>query len=173
MLKLHFKGTVGGLADASALLTRVGDAAIVTRGRPRLWVMTCPCGCGEQVPVNLDRRAGQAWRLYATDKYGMSLFPSVWRTSGCASHFVIWNDRIWLLGHTEGSFQSETTSDVGVPTADAVLDLLPRTSFAHFSAVAEQLNIVPWNVLAVCRKLVRSNRATEGSGKQNGYFRRL
>ena len=103
----------------------------------------------------------------------MSLFPSVWRTSGCQSHFVIWNDQILLLGQADESLENETMPGVDMPTPGAVLEFLPRNSLAHFSDLAEQLNAVPWDVLAVCRELVRDRRAIEGIGKQTGQFRRL
>lgn len=173
ILQVYFKGTVSGRADASGLLSRVGDVVVVARGRPRLLVMTCPCGCSEQISVNLDRRAGLAWRLYTTNAHGMSVFPSIWRTSGCESHFVIWNDRIWLLGPADESLESQPIPDGYPSSAEIVLNLLSRTLLTHFSVMAEQLDVVPWDVLVICRELVRDGKAVEGKGGQRGRFRRL
>jgi hypothetical protein len=69
--------------------------AIVIRGVPRAALLQCPCGCGETLSINLDPRVGKAWRAYADDGT-ISLLPSVWRTSGCCSHFCVWqNDVVW------------------------------------------------------------------------------
>src|SRR6266478_332599 len=114
--------------EASAYLKAPGDAVIVERGRPRLLMLSCPCGCGEELPINLDARAGPAWRLYRNRRTGMSLFPSVWRESGCESHFVVWGDKIFLFGqYEEDEDMMETSSlqtDSGEPLADAVRRVL-------------------------------------------------
>ncbi len=69
---------------------------VVVRGRPRWLKVHCPCGCGSIVTVNLDGRAGRSWRLSITDGRA-SLAPSVWRTSGCKSHFLLINNRLILV----------------------------------------------------------------------------
>jgi hypothetical protein len=68
--------------------------AIVERGKPRSVVFRCPCDCGEVLSINIDRLAGRAWRL-RVDSHGVTLLPSVWRTTGCKSHFVLWANRVW------------------------------------------------------------------------------
>ena len=76
----------------------VGDIAarivIIKRGRPRTVLFRCPCGCGEIVVINVDPRTGKAWRLRRSMD-GVTLLPSVWRTTGCRSHFVLWENRVW------------------------------------------------------------------------------
>ena len=47
--------------------------------------------------INVDRGAGPAWRLQIRDDR-LTLMPSVWRTSGCRSHFVLWNSTVWWCG---------------------------------------------------------------------------
>ncbi len=69
--------------------------AVVERGRPRSVVLQCPCGCGELLVLNVDRAAGSAWRLRRREGR-ITLMPSVWRTSGCRSHFILWENRVWL-----------------------------------------------------------------------------
>jgi hypothetical protein len=44
------------------------------------------------VPLPLP---GKAWRLYGGAKSAVTLFPSVWRDTGCESHFIIWRDQIF------------------------------------------------------------------------------
>src|ERR1035438_3937417 len=43
---------------------------------------------------------------------------------------------------------------------------------APFSDIAEALGAIPWDVLTVCRQLVRSGAAREGTRKQRGSFGR-
>ena len=74
--------TVERRHEADALTARPGDAVLVHRGRARSLVMACPDGCGERLTVNLDPEAGPAWRAYQTPR-GLTLYPSVWRESGC------------------------------------------------------------------------------------------
>jgi len=74
MIPLTIKATVNSRATASVHLERPGDAVIVDRQGPRWLVLCCPCGCGAEVPVNLDRRAGPAWRIYESPK-GTSVYP--------------------------------------------------------------------------------------------------
>lgn len=88
VVKLNLIRTVASLAEATPLLRAPGDAALVLRGRPRLLVLECACGCGERFPINLDDRAGPAWRMYSQTDRGLSVFPSIWRDTGCQSHYI-------------------------------------------------------------------------------------
>jgi hypothetical protein len=169
----RFAKVVSTRGEASAHLNSPGDAVLVERGRPRLLMLSCPCGCGEELPINLDARAGPAWRLYRNRRTGISLFPSVWRESGCQSHFIIWGEKIFLFGQYDGDEDlTETRSlltDSGEPLADAVrrqLSDLPTP----FGEIAEQLDAIPWDVLTICRQLVRAGLAREGKGKERGSF---
>jgi hypothetical protein len=75
-------------------------------------VLSCPCGCGDEISVNLDPRTGPAWRTYQTAR-GFTLFPSIWRESGCKSHFIIWEDRILWLDATDFKFdEADLEEDV-------------------------------------------------------------
>jgi Family of unknown function (DUF6527) len=96
--RIRFRGTVASRREASVRLKVPGDAVLVVRGRPRLLIISCPCGCGEQFPINLDSRAGPAWRLYGDRRRGLSVYPSVWRESGCESHYVIWKNDVGETG---------------------------------------------------------------------------
>jgi hypothetical protein len=68
--------------------------ALVERGKVRSVLFQCPCGCKDVLVINLDRKAGMAWR-YRLRQGRLTLLPSVWRTSGCESHFVLWENRVW------------------------------------------------------------------------------
>lgn len=180
---LRLLGTVGSRGEAGTLLRAAGDAVLVERGRPRLLVLRCPCGCGEDFPINLDPRAGPAWRLYRApaQRYGLragpgfldastSLFPSVWRESGCRSHYVIWRDRILLF--SGGDEELDQTPDHGKALEEAAYAELRTNELRPFAQIAEALKQIPWDVLVACRSLVRSDRAIEGTSQQRGCFRR-
>jgi hypothetical protein len=170
---LTIKGVAESRGDATAHLRLPGDALLIERGRPRWLLLACPCGCGDEIPINLDARAGKAWRLYRHDRFGVSLYPSVWRDTDCGSHFIIWRNRIYLFGRGYGDYYS--SGDLGDQAAivDAVHARLPTSSSVSFADIAESLGEVPWDVLDVCRHLARAGRAQEGTGKQRGMFRRV
>lgn len=172
-MPMRFKGTVSTRGEASVHLESPGDAVLIERGRPRLLLLSCPCGCGEAFPINLDSRAGPAWRLYGQGPTGLSLFPSVWRESGCMSHFVIWRDRIFLFSRDDDDLDTSPQADEIAQLIDSVREHLPETELLSFSEIAENLNAVPWDVLIACRRLVRMGIAREGKRKQRGWFGRL
>jgi len=70
--------------------------AIVRRGILRWIVFQCPCGCGELITLNLDKRTGPHWRIWRR-KNSLSINPSVWRTSGCQSHFVLKQNHVFMM----------------------------------------------------------------------------
>ena len=165
--RLRWCGVVSNRSEAASVVHVAGDAALVARSRPRLFVLSCPCGCGEVLPINLDGRAGPAWRLYRGPR-GTSLYPSVWRETGCQSHFIIWRDNISLFGRYDRDGDELDRSEE--PLRDAVLACLSHAELVPFSTLADTLDAVPWDVLAICRQLVREGAAREGSGKQRGSF---
>lgn len=167
---LRFRGIVESRQQASELLQQPGDAVLVKRGRPRMLLLSCPCGCGDQFPVNLDPKAGPAWHLYVNTRHGLSLYPSVWRTSDCKSHYVIWRDKIWLSDRYDDEFDFWLSSDDNGNLTDAVRTVLPRNGVLDFFEIAKTLEAIPWDVLIVCRHLVKSGEAIEGKGKDRGCF---
>jgi hypothetical protein len=86
---------VGSQSEArAAVQTGAGRLAVVERGLPRTVVFECPCGCREVLIINLDPATGRAWRLRRRGDR-VTLLPSVWRTTGCKSHFILWDNQIW------------------------------------------------------------------------------
>jgi hypothetical protein len=51
--------------------------------------MVCPCGCKEIIELNLLQKVRPRWRFVEHKNGAVSLEPSVWRQSGCRSHFVL------------------------------------------------------------------------------------
>jgi hypothetical protein len=132
-------------------------------------VMSCPCGCGDELPINLDGRAGPAWSMYRT-RAGLTIYPSVWRESGCESHFVLWRDEIYLFGRREDDLELASPDEDQSTLLDDVLARLLPDHFVRFSELAEALDAVPWDVLMACRSLVRRGLAREGAGRHRGTF---
>jgi hypothetical protein len=66
-------------------------------GDDGLWwsaAMKCPCGCQATIQLSLVPNDRPRWRAQVAESGIISLFPSVWRTKGCGSHFVVYNGRI-------------------------------------------------------------------------------
>jgi len=171
-MQVRFLGVVSTRGEAASYLKSPGDAVLIERGRPRLLLLSCPCGCGEHFPINLDARAGPAWRLYRSRNKGLTVYPSVWRESGCFSHYIIWRDNILLFGQNDEEWDDSSSDDGTMPSPDAVREQLPLAGLMAFSDIADALDALPWDVLRVCRRLVRAGIAREGRGGEQGSFGR-
>lgn len=102
--------------EARALLAEQPDAiVIVRRGRPRAVVFMCPDSCGDIVVVNVDDGVGKAWRLREGEDGDVTLMPSVWRSTGCCAHFIIWKSRVWWCRFFD---EPENTSSAGSADQD-------------------------------------------------------
>lgn len=161
--RIVFKGQVERRHEANAMLSEPGATVLVHRGVARSLAMACPDGCGEQLTINLDGRAGPAWRIYASEQ-GVSVFPSVWRDTGCRSHFIVWRSKIYWCDWDELDTPSEET-------VQQVLAALPY-EFTPYTELADSLGLVPWTVLTAGRRLVQLQLAERGHGDQQGSFRR-
>lgn len=51
--------------------------------------MTCPCGCGETIELNLLPQVRPRWSVPPASSGPATLMPSVWRRRGCRSHFIV------------------------------------------------------------------------------------
>ena len=164
--KIRWQGAVERRYQVNDLLLNPGDTTLVLRSHPRLIVMMCPCGCGDQIVINVDPNAGPAWSVYCVDDNfeELTIYPSIWRDTGCGSHFIVWRGNI--LG-------------IGLPRLHIDLDAALLTNVAralgdyeqHFSAIANELSENPWSVLWVCQHLVRERQAVEGD--QEGTFKSI
>jgi hypothetical protein len=163
---VRWRGSVARRDEARPFLVSPGDVVLVERGCPRSLVIKCPCGCGEELVINLDGRVGPAWRLYR-DKRGLTLFPSVWRESGCRSHFIVWHDTVFMCN---ADWVTEELADQQFE--GRVLSELPTDRCRSFDEVANAMNEIPWSVLTTCRALVRRGLVREGTGKLQGCFQR-
>lgn len=165
--KIVFRGKVETRDAAAPMLKNSGEFVIVERGKPRMIIMRCPCGCGDDLIMNVDGRVGKAWRYYR-NQYGMSLYPSYWRDAACESHFIIWNNNIYWCSGWE-SEESETWS-VSHDLEEIVRKNL-SAEFTKYYDVAERLDLIPWEVLQACRQLVKRGIVESGKKEQYGEFR--
>lgn len=169
---LSLKAIVESRAEVKDQLKRPGDAVLIRRGQPRWLLLKCPCGCGDEIPVNLDRRAGKAWRYYGDAKSGVTVFPSIWRDTGCESHFIIWRDQILLFGGWDDDVSSSPVHPDLSSLSRRVLESWPSEGWASYADIADGLGEIPWDVLDACRNLTHAGSLIEGHGKQRGMYRR-
>jgi hypothetical protein len=138
------------------------------RGRDRSFVICCPDGCGELLTINLDERTGPAWSLYRSSR-GVTLYPSVWRESGCKSHFIVWHDTIlWCDRHFEEKHEPD---DLNPGLRDRVLAMLDD-QWSSYRGLATRLDEIPWEVSRACRNLEQQSLAEEGGNGLRGQYRR-
>ena len=69
---------------------------VVTRDGDECWSagMRCPCGCRELIELPLIEEADQHWTLVVDQAGHPTLAPSVWRRTGCRSHFWLREGRV-------------------------------------------------------------------------------
>lgn len=80
--KLKVEADVPDRTDASTVHL-VGENGIYW-----LAVMKCPCGCGSVIQLPLSGDDGPRWSVTGTLS-APTLTPSVHRTAGCRSHFIL------------------------------------------------------------------------------------
>lgn len=61
---------------------------------PWVVVMCCPCGCGDKIYLNTLEKENPYWEIIIDELNQITLRPSIWRTSGCQSHFFVRKGRI-------------------------------------------------------------------------------
>ncbi len=69
---------------------------VVARDGEEDWAagILCPCGCGEVLELMLIPEARPRWSLSVDGKRRPTLHPSIWRDTGCRSHFWLRNGRV-------------------------------------------------------------------------------
>jgi hypothetical protein len=152
--RIRDRGIAAGHAQAVALLEKPGDLCLDFRGAERAIVMLCPDGCGDVLTINLDRRSGKAWRR-DTRREKLTVYPSVWRDTGCGAHFIIWRDEILWCDWREGPEPGD--NDLVKRVRQLLLQGGGR--FLHYETVAEGLGENPWDAHWACAQLVRQGEA--------------
>lgn len=163
--RLRWLGQVESRAGVAKLLTDPGDTILVSRGGHHRWIIfNCPCGCGTELPINLDRRSGPAWRMYNPGPK-VTLYPSVWRESGCEAHFIVSHGRV--IGMRWGDWNDDE-QDMELLAARVGSALSAKLE--HYADIADRLVEEPWDVLRAGRLLVERTLAVEGTGDLRGHF---
>lgn len=167
--RARLKGVVTTHSEAVAKISEPGDVAVVKRGTLRSVVMRCPDGCGDAITLNLDPRTDKAWRLYQSRR-GLTLFPSVWRDTGCKSHFILWDDVLYWVDVYE--IDEEALPEES-ELEERVWGVLKPDVLTDFVVLADSLGEIPWAVLEACRRLVKSGRVVAGDGLLRTSFKRI
>lgn len=152
-------GSAQGHAAVRALLSQPADLAIDARGVDRAMIMLCPDGCGDILTINLDPRAGKAWRLRRTVKDGLTLYPSVWRDDGCGAHFILWRDCIlWCDADSEHDVRREYNEQLSRRILEALA--AHPDKFLEAEEIGATVDASPWEVIWAATELVREGKAT-------------
>lgn len=167
--KVHMVGDAEYRDQAEATLGQPGDASLILRGRPRAIVMACPDGCGETLVVNLDVRAGKAWR-FDMRRGGLTLFPSVWRDGGCGSHFIVWRGHILWCDRFERD-NLEPDYDAGIE--ELVLAAMDVENPRSAVQLADAIDELVWDVNRAANRLVRRGAARSWKVEGQWVFTRL
>ncbi len=68
-------------------------------GKANLWLLAlkCPCGCHSLIQLNLLKDSNPCWSYKITAMKRISVSPSIWKTTGCKSHFFVRESKIiWV-----------------------------------------------------------------------------
>jgi hypothetical protein len=81
-------------SDAIQAAMNPGVAAVVRSGDQRKWILLmCPCGCKNQIALNLMKTHTPYWRLEVRANDTFSIYPSV-DSQTCGAHFWIKNGQV-------------------------------------------------------------------------------
>lgn len=59
--------------------------------------MLCPCGCKEKIVLPVNYETSPRWTLKLNGNNLPTLNPSIWRSKGCKSHFLLKGGKIkWV-----------------------------------------------------------------------------
>ena len=74
--------------------------------------LLCPCGCGSTIRVSLVAGDHPRWRAKRHFSGSVTLHPSIWRNSGCRSHFFLLRGRIVWSAAEAPRFTQAKTSEI-------------------------------------------------------------
>jgi hypothetical protein len=70
----------------------------------------CPCGCGDVIELLLLPDVAPRWDIRIDPRGRPSLTPSVWRTTGCRSHFWLRDGHVIWVNTPSTYYRQETPS---------------------------------------------------------------
>lgn len=80
-------------AAAAAARQDCVAALVRSAGRNKWLLLKCPCGCGQQIALNLMSSHTPRWRVEVQSRSRFSVHPSVDSTS-CGAHFWLRDGRV-------------------------------------------------------------------------------
>jgi Family of unknown function (DUF6527) len=75
-----------------------GTIYAIGEGTPWALALLCPCRCGALIQLSLLKDERPSWKMRLDRKGRPTLTPSVWRTAGCRSHFLVREGRVIWCG---------------------------------------------------------------------------
>jgi hypothetical protein len=89
------------LEGRSATKAQKDTIIIIKKNGTYAWAkMYCPCGCGSEIALSLNRKIEPYWYVKITNdgKYKVTISPSIFLTgSPCKSHFFIKDNKVdWV-----------------------------------------------------------------------------
>lgn len=69
---------------------------VAPKSVPKWAMLRCPCGCAEVITLSLQPIHHPKWAV-SVKRGRASLYPSVWRTTGCRSHFWLKDGRVFWV----------------------------------------------------------------------------
>lgn len=91
-----------GISFTSDLPNKMNTKTIYIIGvNEYYWLIAfnCPCGCKNPIQLNLLKNADPCWTFSFNKKGKINIFPSIWRTNGCKSHFIVRKSKIFWVGN--------------------------------------------------------------------------
>lgn len=97
----------------------------------------------------------------------MSLYPSVWRDTGCLSHFILLRDQIYLFDKVEDWWDLSEMPSIDSNVLTLMKDKVTRTAIEISMALQE----IPWDVIESCRRLTRQGKLKESLDDATTFYR--
>ncbi len=72
-----------------------------SKGQEELAVLSCPCGCGDRLRLNLIKASKPNWSWLIDIDKTVTFCPSINRLTGCKSHFFLTEGRVQWCGRSE------------------------------------------------------------------------
>lgn len=60
----------------------------------------CPCGCGDVIVLTSNAKLRPRWTFLVDQAHRPTVTPSIWRTKGCRSHFLMKGGKVIWVGET-------------------------------------------------------------------------
>ena len=79
---------------------------VVSGDKPKWSLFRCPCGCRSVITLSLQSAHRPHWSISTSSTRRPTLYPSVWRDTGCLSHFWVRDGRISWCFDTYDSITS-------------------------------------------------------------------